>query len=69
MDLVKELTNKAGVETTEIKLSGTDFLTKIFTAILIGDLTAYYLALRYKIDPSPVEIIENLKKNLGNPVL
>ncbi|MBN1175773.1 bifunctional phosphoglucose/phosphomannose isomerase [Candidatus Woesearchaeota archaeon] len=69
MELVKDLTNKAGVETTEIKLTGTDFLTKVFTAILIGDLSAYYLALRYKTDPSPVEIIENLKKNLGTPVL
>lgn len=69
MELVKELTNKAGVETTEIKLSGTDFLTKIFTALLIGDLSAYYLALRYEVDPSPVKTIEELKKNLGNPVI
>jgi len=69
MELVKELTNKAGVETTEIKLTGTDFITKIFTALLIGDLSAYYLALRYKTDPSPVDMIEELKKNLGNPVL
>lgn len=69
MDLVKDLTNKAGIETTEIKLTGTNFLVKMFTAIIVGDLSAYYLALRYKKDPSPVNIIEELKKNLGNPVL
>lgn len=65
MDIVKELTKKAGVSTTEIKLSGDHLLTKIFSAILIGDFTAFYLALRYKTDPSPVNIIEELKDKMG----
>ena len=65
MDIVKELTKKAGVSTTEIKLSGDHFFTKAFSAILIGDYTAFYLALRYKTDPSPVKIIEDLKEKLG----
>ena len=65
MELTKELTNTSGVATTEIKLSGDHFLTKIFTGVLIGDYTAYYLALRYKTDPSPVDIIENLKEKMG----
>lgn len=68
MDIVKEITNKAGVETTEIKLSGGHFLTKLFSGIVIGDLISYYLALRYRIDPSPVTLIENLKEKMG-PVL
>ncbi len=65
MDIVKELTNSKGVATTEIALSGEDFLTKMMSAVLIGDLTSIYLALRYKIDPSPIEPIEDLKKKLG----
>ncbi|MCF7799320.1 bifunctional phosphoglucose/phosphomannose isomerase [Candidatus Woesearchaeota archaeon] len=65
MDIVKEITNKAGVETTEIKLSGESYLAKVFSAVLIGDLTSYYLALRYKLDPSPVHIIESLKEKMG----
>ena len=68
MDLVKAITNKAGVETTEIKLSGGHFLTKLFSGIVIGDLISYYLALRYRTDPSPVELIEDLKTKMG-PVL
>lgn len=65
MELTKELTNTKGVATTEIKLSGDHFLTKIFTGVLIGDYAAYYLALRYKTDPSPVDIIEDLKEKMG----
>lgn len=66
MDIVKDLTQKAGGSTTEIKLSGQDVLTKMFSGILIGDLTAYYLALRLERDPSPVKTIEKLKKDLGS---
>ncbi len=65
MDIIKDLTKKAGVSTTEIKLSGNHYLTKLMSAILIGDYTAYYLALRYKTNPSPVDIIENMKDLLG----
>ena len=65
MDIVKDLTKKAGVSTTEIKLSGDHFLTRVFSAILIGDYTAFYLALRYNTDPSPVTIIEDLKDKMG----
>ena len=65
MELTKEVTNAKGVATTEIALTGDHFLTKMFSAVLIGDLTSYYLALRYGKDPSPVELIEELKKSMG----
>jgi glucose/mannose-6-phosphate isomerase len=65
MDIVKELTNNAGVETTEIKLTGESFLAKLYSAIIIGDLSSYYLALRNKLDPSPVDVIEKLKEKMG----
>ena len=65
MDITKVLAKKAGVSTTEIKLTGESFLTKLFSAILIGDYLAYYTALRYKTDPSPVNLIEDFKKEMG----
>ena len=37
----------------------------MFSAIYLGDLTSYYLALKYSTDPTPVDIIERLKKELG----
>ncbi|MCA9478042.1 MAG: bifunctional phosphoglucose/phosphomannose isomerase [Nanoarchaeota archaeon] len=65
MDIVRSLLSKQGVETTDIKLSGDHFLTKIYSTIILGDLVAYYLALRYQIDPSPVTMIESLKEQMG----
>lgn len=65
MDLTKEITNTKGVATTEIALNGEDFLTKMFSAVYIGDLISIYLALRYELDPSPVQMIEDFKNKLG----
>lgn len=65
MSITKEIAKRAGVSTTEIKLSGESFLTKLLSAVLIGDYMAYYTALRYETDPTPVNIIENFKKDLG----
>ncbi len=65
MDITKEVAKKVGVNTTEVKLTGDSYLTKLLSAVLIGDFSAYYLALRYQQDPSPVVVIEDFKKELG----
>lgn len=64
MRITKELYKKKGVDVTEIAIKGPSLLTKIFSAIIIGDLVAYYLAIKYKTDPTPVEMVEDLKKKL-----
>ncbi|MFH1440278.1 MAG: bifunctional phosphoglucose/phosphomannose isomerase [Candidatus Woesearchaeota archaeon] len=61
ININKSLIKKAGVPVTEIGISGPDRMTRLFSAIFMGDMTSYYLALEYGIDPAPVEIIENLK--------
>lgn len=65
MDIIKGLLAEKDIQTTEIKLTGNHFLTKIYSTIILGDLIAYYTALRYEVDPSPVVSIESLKKQLG----
>lgn len=62
--ITKSLIKQYGVPVTEIGIAGPDKLTRLFSAILIGDLTSFYLAMEYGIDPSPVEIIEKLKNML-----
>ena len=62
--LTKDILQKKGVSVTEIALKGT-LLKEMFTAIFLGDLTSYYLALRYETNPTPVELIEIFKKDLG----
>lgn len=60
----KELIKEKKVEVTEIEIKGDCFLTKLFSAIYIGDWVSYYLALEEGINPTPVEIVEDLKKQL-----
>ncbi|GIU69647.1 MAG: hypothetical protein KatS3mg002_0883 [Candidatus Woesearchaeota archaeon] len=51
---------------TELSLKGNNLLTRMFSCIYLGDLTSFYLAMKYSTDPTPVEIIEKLKKELGH---
>ncbi len=64
IELTKEVLQKSGVPVTEIGLKG-EMLNKMFSCIHLGDLTSYYLALRYETDPTPVDLIEDFKKKLG----
>ncbi|MBU0666175.1 MAG: bifunctional phosphoglucose/phosphomannose isomerase [Nanoarchaeota archaeon] len=65
MDVTKEILRREGVDVTDIAVKGDTFLTKLFSAIYMGDWTSYYLALRYKTNPSSVSVIEDFKKKLG----
>lgn len=60
----KELINKRGVEVTELDIKG-EQLKSMFTAILVGDYASYFLALIEETDPSPVDMIEDLKEEMG----
>jgi len=63
MDITKEIiSSRADVE--EIFTRGEGMLAKMFSAIYYGDFASYYLALANRIDPTPVTVIENLKKKL-----
>jgi glucose/mannose-6-phosphate isomerase len=63
-ELYKEALQKKHVSVTEIASKG-PLLKQMFTAIYLGDLTSFFLALRYQTDPTPVVIIEQLKKDMG----
>jgi len=64
MDLTKKLITGKGTPVIEIGIKGSSRLAKIFSAIHVGDWTSYYLALSYGTDPTPVTMIEKLKKDL-----
>jgi len=57
--LIKERT---GV--TEVFTKGTSLLTRLIHTVYIGMYTSYYLALMNKVDPTPVPVVEELKKRL-----
>jgi glucose/mannose-6-phosphate isomerase len=63
-----ELTKKnfllEGIASDLIKAKGETRLAQMWTLIQFGDYTAYYLAMAYDVDPTPVAAIENLKREL-----
>lgn len=53
-----------GFNTDIIDAQGETRLAQQWTSLHFGDYTAYYLAMAYGVDPTPVEAIETLKKHL-----
>ncbi len=63
MDITKEIISSR-VDVEEIKTKANFLLSRIFSGIYYGDFASYYLAMEHKVDPTPVTVIENLKKRL-----
>ncbi len=59
------LIKKHSVPVQEIESEGKSRLTRLFSVISLGDWVSFYLALLYRIDPTPVVVIEFLKKELA----
>jgi len=64
MDICKKIIEKR-VDVEEIETRGNHLLSRMFSAIYLGDFASYYLALFNREDPTPVNIIEYLKKELA----
>ncbi len=64
IEVFKKLIRSYDISITEISITGDHYLTRLLSGVWMGLYIAYYLALEYKRDPSPVKIIENLKKEL-----
>jgi len=61
LDLTRQGFSKEGFETEIIEAPGETPLQQIWTGILLGDYIAYYLAMCYEVDPTPIEAISQLK--------
>lgn len=64
MDFCKKIMEQYA-EVEEVHTQGNGMLARIFSAILLGDFMSYHLAIWNRVDPSPVEAIEDLKKQLA----
>ena len=62
----KEVIKSRGGRALDVRAEGEDSLKKIFSLIYKGDFVSYYLALLRGIDPTPVEIISELKGKVKN---
>ena len=59
------LLDRAGVYYQFVDGDGSSFLSQIMSLVLFGDYVSYYLAILYRIDPSPIEAIDYLKEQLA----
>lgn len=65
MDVTKTLIEDRGVEVLEINSHGESDLERVLSLIYFGDWVSIYLAFLYGIDPTPVNLIIEMKKVLG----
>lgn len=63
-NLTKKIFMLEGLNTDFVDAEGGDRLAHQWTMLHLGDYTAYYLAMSYGVDPSPVESIEGLKREM-----
>jgi glucose/mannose-6-phosphate isomerase len=66
--LRSDLTRKAfmleGLGTDFVNARGDSPLSHMWTLILFGDYVAFYLAIAYEVDPTPIPALENFKRAL-----
>jgi glucose/mannose-6-phosphate isomerase len=63
-DVTAELLREKGISVEMLDMEGESVYYKVFASLLLGDFTSYHLALKNGIDPTPVAMVEQLKKLL-----
>jgi glucose/mannose-6-phosphate isomerase len=66
-ELTAELIESDAERVIRIETEGETRTQRLLSAVMLGDLLSLHLAARRGIDPSPVEVIERLKDELGRP--
>ncbi|MGE5251539.1 MAG: bifunctional phosphoglucose/phosphomannose isomerase [Bacteroidota bacterium] len=64
IDLTQKAYMREGLNTDFMDARGDTALANMWTLILFGDYMAYYLAIAYGMDPTPVDALENFKEAL-----
>jgi len=64
--VTKQIIKEKGYDATEILIRGPTYLSRMLSAIYIGDWVSYHCAMRAGIDPASVEVVERFKKLLND---
>jgi len=64
-DVTCELLKQSGVAYEFVDGEGKSTLAQMMSLVMMGDFTSYYLAILYRVDPSPVKVISYLKDKLA----
>lgn len=64
-EITSDILKNYGVDSTIVNMPEDGMLYRIFATLQIGCWASYYLALKYDVDPTPVEMVEELKIRLN----
>lgn len=53
-----------GLSTDEVELQGATRMANLWSGVIYGDFVAYYLAMAYGVDPTPIAAIESFKAEM-----
>jgi len=67
IELTAELAGENAAEVVRIETEGRSRSERLLRAVMLGDLVSLHLAALRGADPTPVQIIERLKDELGRP--
>ncbi|MBI4926728.1 MAG: bifunctional phosphoglucose/phosphomannose isomerase, partial [Anaerolineae bacterium] len=65
LTLTREMFMQQGINTDTIEGRGNCKLAQMWTALLFGDYTSYYLAMAYGVDPTPIAILDAFKAEMA----
>lgn len=65
IEITSDILKNYGVSSTIVDMPEGEMLFRIFATLQIGRWASYYLALKYEIDPTPVDMVEKLKEELA----
>ncbi len=65
IDITRRIIGKSAGASVEVESQGKSPLARMFSLIHLGDWVSFWLAALNGVDPSPVPVIEGLKKELG----
>ncbi len=60
-EVTRQIMMVEGLNTDTVAARGTTRLAQMWSTLLFGDYTSYYLAMSYEVDPTPIEPINSLK--------
>ena len=63
-EVVRDLARERGVEVAELRAEGASSFERLASLIAVGDFASTYLALAQGTDPTPVEVITELKERI-----
>ena len=66
-DLTAKLIGEDSSAIVRVETEGDSRTERLLWAVMLGDLLSLHLAARRGVDPSPVEVIDRLKNELGHP--